>query len=128
MVCRVVSRLRLILPIFAMFVLLCELHPAPVQARERVVRYERSEGDPGDGVLDPASNEVSDLETEDQYAEPVSSVQLWSFTKQWIIVPPDLVLLPLYIHGPQSVTILPEILRLYSARYTVGERRWQHAP
>ncbi len=54
MINRVLPRLRMFLPALAVFILLGELTPSAAVAWMRYERSDQSEGDPGDGVLDPA--------------------------------------------------------------------------
>jgi len=54
MVNRVLSRLRIFLPALAVLILLGALTPSAAIAWMQYERSDQSEGDPGDGVLEPA--------------------------------------------------------------------------
>ncbi len=77
MVSRVMSRLRAVLSAFALLIFLAPLLPATADAANPYEYTDRHEGDPGDGVLDPAvEGGGSGIKNPERMATPTGGASL----------------------------------------------------
>ena len=106
MVSRVLSRLRILLPALALFVLLGDLTPSTAVAEFLYKPSDHSEGDPGDGVLDPAVEQPSPRAGA-QKPNPVAVNTSGVWSGGWTLPLGDYFFLPLQLPGQGMVIFLP---------------------
>lgn len=128
MVSRVPSRLRAALSVFALLVFLAALLPANADATNPYEYTDRHEGDPGDGVLDPAvEGDGSGIKNPEQIATATSGANL---------PPLNFTLVPVYIStglpGQGTFIFVPRSWSRSWSRYAFGtkmrEGGWPYAP
>ena len=127
MVSRVLSRLRAALPAFALLIFLATLHPVSADAANPYEYTDRDEGDPGDGVLDPAvdGNEGggSGIKNPDLIANTTGGSSLFSG---------DFLLVPVYVPtgqpGQGTFIFLPRAWNRAAFAYLMSEGGWPYAP
>ena len=129
MIRRTLTRLRFFLPVLLLVTLLGNLTPCPVYAKVYIEIDDGLEGDPGDGVLDPA---VGGAETGPSGAEtsiPTSSISTGGTGFVWQLPLSKIFLLPIGFPGQYSglqfVDFLPQVWA-YSGHLT--DRGWHNAP
>ncbi len=130
MVSSVFSRLRIYLSAITLIVLLSSLAPAPAQAKNRYEYTDRSEGDPGDGVLDPAVDDSGNEDSDGKRATPVNTTN--SITVDWLRSPGDLFLTPIYLPGNPTgyrlIVILPQTWSRIAPSVRMLAGRWHDEP
>ncbi len=131
MVSRVLSCLRTLLSAIALLIILAVFAQQPVQANNTYEFTDRTEGDPGDGVLDPALDDSESGGTDDRSPSAVSTAE-GAFTDAWYLPLGDFYLVPVYLPGAPmghgTVIFLPRVWSHTALTTRLSEGRWQHAP
>jgi len=136
MVSSVLPRLQTLLPAFALLILLGIALPEPAHA---VVHYsDRAEGDPGDGVLDPAFSGDNSVDYGggssggSNYADPLASTSEPGIAEIMVLTLDRLYLVPVHIpggfFGRSTVIFLPRMWTSARSSSLFSEGRWHHAP
>lgn len=124
MVSRVPSRLRAALSALALLIFLAALLPANADAVNPYEYTDGSEGDPGDGVLDPAvEGGGSGIKNPEQIATTTSSA---------VLPPLNFTLVPVYIStglpGQGTFIFVPRSWSRYAFGTKMWEGGWPYAP
>ncbi len=128
MVSRNQSCLRTFLSAIALMIILAALAPQPVQAKNPYDFTDRTEGDPGDGVLDPSRDD-----SESSGKSPAAaSATAGTFIDAWYLPLGEFYLVPVYLPGGPmgrgTVIFLPRVWSHTALTTRLSEGRWQHAP
>ncbi len=127
MVSRVLSRLRASMLAFALLIFLATLSPLTADAANPYEYTDRSEGDPGDGVLDPSADDgaggSSGIKNPDLIASTTGGSSL--LTVEFLFV-------PVYVStgqpGQGTFIFLPRTWNSAAFKYLMGEGGWPYAP
>ncbi len=131
MVSLVLSRLQIFLPALALVILLGGLAPSAAFAAFKYEIYDDVEGDPGDGVLDPAV-ESNVPPAGGRKLDPVVATSDGLWPDAWPLPLGNLYLVPLQLPGGLpghgTVFFLPRAWSRDDASVRRYEGRWHNAP
>lgn len=132
MVSRALTRLRIFLPALALVVLFGNLAPLPAHAFNRYEYTDGSEGDPGDGVLDPAVDDGTGGASDGKTTDLIINGRGDTYYTSWLLPFGDFYLMPMYLPGNVPGFRFVNALPLVWSRteMTIRQRggRWHNAP
>lgn len=128
MVSRVLPRLQTLLPAIVLLIVLSTITPTIVYARNPYTYTDNAEGDPGDGVLDPAIDSGTDGGKD---IGTITDLEGRTPLSGWLLPLGDVYLLPIYLPGGLSI---PGTLIFEQAWFKISAApvslagRWHNAP
>ncbi len=125
MVSRFLLRLRAFLPAIALVAFIGNFAAPVARARTPYDYTDRTEGDPGDGVLDPAT----DRDTASGYAGSGNTPTVGaSLAENQVVLLADYFAVPLYLPGSGTVVFVKSDWIGLTRILFLGEGRGPHAP